>query len=167
MRNAASMVFAALTFLGMPQVHAQLAADDPDWKEVDAPAPPEFDLKRLVAVDVPVGGELKFGVDPATITIGKDWVVRYVLVASSPSGNINAMYEAIRCATGEFKTYARRTGDGPWSIALQPNWRSMQDNQPSRHAWRLAKQGACTGRAPASSVGEIVQSLKSPKVDNR
>ena len=111
MRSAASMVFAALTFLGMPQVHAQLAADDPDWKEVDAPAPPEFDLKRLVAVDVPVGGELKFGVDPATITIGKDWVVRYVLVASSRSGNFNAMYEAIRCATGEYKTYARRSGD--------------------------------------------------------
>lgn len=167
MRNAASLVFAVLAFLGMSQVHAQLAGEDPDWKEIDAPPPPEFDRKRLVAVDMPVGGELKFGIDPATIIIGKDGVVRYVLVASSPSGNFNAMYEAIRCATGEFKTYARRSGDSPWSIVSQPNWRSMQDNQPSRHAWRLAKQGACTGRAPASSASEIVQSLKSPKVDNR
>lgn len=167
MRKTSSLLLAVLLFLGLSQVYAQLAADDPDWKEVDAPAPPEFDRRRLVAVDMPVGGELKFGVDPTTITIGKDGVVRYVLVASSPSGNFNAMYEAIRCATGEFKTYARRSSDGPWSIVLQPNWRSMQDNQPSRHAWRLAKQGVCMGRAPASSATEIVQNLKSPKPDNR
>jgi hypothetical protein len=167
MRNSAGLLFAALLFLGMSNVFSQLAADDPDWKEIDAPAPPEFDRKRLVAVDMPVGGELKFGVDPTTITIGKDGVVRYVLVASSASGNFNAMYEAIRCATGEFKTYARRSADSPWAIVLQPNWRSMQDNQPSRHAWKLAKQGVCTGRAPASSATEIVQNLKSPKTDTR
>jgi hypothetical protein len=167
MFSVCRMVLAVFLGVVSMQALAQRAADDPDWKENDAPPAPEFDSKRLVRFDVVVGGALDFGVDPATITIGKDGVVRYVVVASSANGNLNAMYEAIRCATGEFKTYARRTGDSQWSAVQQPTWRSMQENMPSRHAFRLAKQGVCTGRAPASTVAEIVRGLTSPHSSNR
>jgi hypothetical protein len=167
MLNLLRLALAVLLGVASLQVLAQLAADDPDWKENDASPAPEFDRKRLVRFEVLIGGALEFGVDPATITIGKDGVVRYVVVASSANGNLNAMYEAIRCATGEFKTYARRSADSDWSAVQQPTWRSMQENMPSRHAFRLAKQGVCTGRAPASSVAEIVRSLTSPHSSNR
>lgn len=167
MRKPIRFMLAAAVGLCCVHAVAQLAAEDPDWQEIEAPAAPEFDRKRLVRFEMPIGGALEFGVDPATISIGKDGVVRYVMVASSPNGNLNAMYEAIRCATGEFKTYARRTGDTAWSAQKQPVWQSMQNQLNARHAWHLAKQGVCTGRAPATSVADILRSLKSPPQDNR
>ena len=37
-------------------------------------------------------------------------MVRYVVVATSDSGAVNAIYEGIRCDTGRFKVYARHNG---------------------------------------------------------
>jgi hypothetical protein len=143
---------------------AQLAADDPDWKESEAPAPPTFELNRLVPFEVSPNSALKWGFDPETMKITKDGLVRYVVVAQSPSGVVNAMYEAVRCTTGEWKTYARYNKDSGWSLADQPQWRGMRGYQPSHHALRLAQQGMCSGSAPALSVREVVQSVRQQNV---
>lgn len=138
---------------------AQIAADDPDWKESDTPAPPTFDLRRLVPFDVSVQSALKWGFDPETMTITGDGLVRYVVVAQSPNGVTNAMYEAVRCVTNEWKTYARFHKDSGWSKASDPQWLPLR-NQPSVHALRLAQQGLCNGRAPAQSVRDVVYRVK-------
>jgi hypothetical protein len=138
---------------------AQLAAEDPDWKESDAPAPPAFDLKRLVPFDGTIQSSMKWGFDPDTMKITGDGIVRYVVVAQSPGGATNAMYEAVRCATAEWKTYARFHKDSGWSKANDPQWLPLR-NQPSPHALRLAQQGLCNGRAPAQTVRDVVQSVK-------
>jgi CNP1-like family len=138
---------------------AQLAAEDPDWKESDTPTPPSFDMQRLVPFDVSVRSTLKWGFDPDTMKITGDGIVRYVVVAQSPGGATNAMYEAVRCATAEWKTYARFHKDSGWSQASDPQWLSLR-NQPSQHALRLAEQGLCNGRAPAQTVRDVVQSVK-------
>ena len=143
-------------------VSAQLVAD-PDWKETEAPAPPSFNKDQLIPVEMPKYVSLRFGVDPATLAITPDGIVRYVMVASNGSGSLSAMYEGIRCATGEVKTYARYTASGQWSAVAQPQWRGLNDQLPSRHALALARQGACDGRAAtASSVAGIVHALKGP-----
>jgi CNP1-like family len=138
---------------------AQLAAEDPDWKESDTPAPPTFDIKRLVPFDVSIQSALKWGFDPETMKITGDGIVRYVVVAQSPAGATNAMYEAVRCATNEWKTYARYNKDSGWSSASDPQWLPLR-NQPSQHALRLAQQGLCNGRAPAQTVRDVVQNVK-------
>jgi len=91
---------------------AQLTPPDPDWKELEAPPPPTFEVSRLVPFDVSINSALQFGVDAGTINIGRDGVVRYVIVARSTSGTINAMYEGLRCSTGEMRTYARYNASG-------------------------------------------------------
>lgn len=148
-------------------IHAQLVTIDPDWSESAVPPPPNYEVTRLLSFDVPGASTLKYGIDPNTITITAEGLVRYVVVASSASGAVNAMYEAIRCSTGEYKTYARRTVDAEWKSLAEPTWRSMQESQHVRYAFRLAQQGVCTGRAPASSVAAIVRNLKSPSSSNR
>ncbi len=140
---------------------AQLVPVDPDWKEQDAPPPPAFELKRLVAFDVSPNSSLKWGFDPETMKIGADSIIRYVVVAQSPSGAMNAMYEAVRCSTGEVKVYARYNKDSGWVTIKEPQWSSMR-SQVSIHALRLANQGMCTGAAPASSVREVVKSTQRP-----
>jgi hypothetical protein len=145
------------------QTPAFLTPDDPDWKETEVPPPPAFDVNKLVVFDTSPNSQLVFGVDPATIQISdKDGLVRYVMVATSTTGARNVMYEALRCSTGEFKTYARASPDGKWSHVSDPQWRSLFDNMPSKHALRFAKAGACDSRASAPSVYVLVSRLKNP-----
>ena len=140
---------------------AQGLVDNPDWQESEVPAPPVFSTDHLVAIEMPPYVSLQFGVDPATLAITADGIVRYVMVAINASGSLNAMYEGIRCATGEVKTYARASGSGAWSVVKEPEWRDLSDNLPSKHAIAFARQGACDGRAAAaSSAADILKNLK-------
>jgi hypothetical protein len=144
-----------------PFAQAQLPANDVDWKETDVPPPPAFDLQRLVRFEVNPNSSMVFGIDPQTIQISKqDGMVRYVVVARSDTGVVNAMYEGVRCTTGEFKTYARAFGDGKWRVQEQPEWVSLRAKLPSMHTARLARQGVCDGSAPMLSVREVVEALK-------
>ena len=137
--------------------------EEAEWKEAPVPAPPAFDVAKLVTLDVSPNSSLVYGVDPATIQISlTDSVVRYVMVARSPSGASNVMYEGIRCSTAEFKTYARYLPEGRWQMLDNSPWRSLYDNMPSKHPLRFAKSGACDGSAPPSSVRDVVRQMKSP-----
>lgn len=126
------------------------------------PAPPDFSKDRVIAIDMPRHVTLKVGVDPDTIVVGADGVVRYVIVMVNSTGSVNAMYEGIRCASDEFKTYARWSSSGTWSLVANPDWREVNGNMPSRHTLAFARQGGCINRL-APSKSEIVQTLKSPK----
>ena len=93
--------------------------------------------------------------------ITSDGIVRYVVVAQSPSGTVYATYEGIRCLTAEVKVYARYTSSKVWSMISKPEWKSLRDNQPSPHALAFARQGACDGRSTAMSTPQaIVDKLK-------
>ncbi len=142
---------------------AQYLPDEPEWKESEVPPPPMFDVKKLVIFDVSANSSLVYGIDPSTIRISKsDSLVRYVVVATSASGSQNIMYEGIRCSTGEFKTYARFSPEGRWNTVTNPQWKSLLDNMPSKHALRLARAGLCDSASPTLSVTEMVARLKSP-----
>jgi hypothetical protein len=142
---------------------AQVFSEAIDWKESEVPPPPAFNVNKLIAFDVPSSLSLTYGIDPSTVTISKsDGLVRYVVVATSASGARNVIYEALRCSTGEFKTYARYSPSGKWNPVTNPEWRSVFDNMPSKHPLHIAKAGACDGAAPAGSVPELVSKLKSP-----
>ena len=150
-----------LTSSGM----AQLLATDPDWKESEAPPPAALNLKGLVPFEVSTTSNLSWALDPAAVTIVGDGLVRYVAIARSQSGVLNALYEVINCSNGTVKTYARivaKESDAAarsWTIVSDPQWKSLRE-LPSKHALELAKQGVCTGDTAAQSVNEIVTSLK-------
>lgn len=134
---------------------------EPDWKELPAPPAPAFSADRLLPIEMPRYLNVRFGVDPGTFAISADGIVRYVVVATSESGAVNAMYEGIRCATGEVKTYARFGANGQWIKASDTKWQGLNDNLRSKHALALARQGVCDSRSTtASSVAEIIKALK-------
>jgi len=154
--------FVALALAGAClAVSAQVAPDDPDWKEVEAAPPPALRTSGLVPVDVP-GTSLRFGVDPASVSIGSDRIVRYVIVATSASGTVNAMYEGIRCDAGEVKVYARHNPDSGWVPARSAQWQSLHTTPNSRHSLEVARSGACLGRGPNGNAAQVVQDLRAP-----
>ncbi|MCC2635460.1 MAG: hypothetical protein K0S48_3346 [Ramlibacter sp.] len=140
----------------------QLADANPDWKEVEAPPPPAVRTQGLVAVDMPSGISLRFGVDPASVSVGADGVVRYVVVASSPTGAVNALYEGLRCESAEVKVYARHNPDSGWVPARDAQWQPLHSRPNSRHSLSIARNGACVGRGPSGTASEIVRSLRTP-----
>ena len=140
---------------------ANILLDNPDWKESEVPPPPAFEMGKLLTFTVTANQFMVYGVDPASISISSsDSVVRYVVVATSQSGVRNVMYEALQCARGEVKTYARVATGGEWQVVKDPQWRSVFEKTPSMHALAFAKIGACDDAAPATSVREIVYKLK-------
>jgi hypothetical protein len=131
---------------------------DPEWSESEAPPPPPA-LRTEGLVPVEVGSAaLRFGVDPASVTVGKDRIVRYVIVATSPSGTVNAIYEGIRCDRDEYRVYARHTGQG-WHPVDTP-WKSVKDGLEANHVRAVARAGACMGDAPSGTAKEIVRNLQ-------
>lgn len=146
--------------LASPHASSQVPSTDPDWKELEATAAPAFDVSRLIEFDVSSGSSLRFGVDPATIRIGSDDVVRYVVVARNDAGAFNAFYEGIRCSRGEFKSYARQAKGNAWVVVPDPVWRPMRDTGVSRHTLRFAQQGGCVGNSTPVNAAEIVRALR-------
>lgn len=145
---------------------AQLAAIDPDWKEKDIPPPPPFEAARVVDLEMPRHMAVKVGIDPDTVRVTTDGVVRYVAVARAPGGSVQASYEGIRCFTGDVKVYARAGGNGNWSPVPDPQWKPLRANQPSLHALAFARQAACEGQGAAtSSPATIIAKLKSPALE--
>jgi hypothetical protein len=155
-----------LALMAWGALQPAFAAED-DWKEVEAPPPPAYSKNDLIALNMPVNTALKFGIDPASLSIGSDDVLRYVMVAYAASGSTNALYEGLRCATGEIKTYARSTEPGRWNVAKEPEWRALDARDAAtRHAVILARQGACEGRVlAAQKVPDMIRLLRNPKAN--
>lgn len=136
---------------------AQLVPTDPDWKEQDAPAPPALRTEGLIPLPV-TGSSLRFGVDPASIAIGADGVVRYVVVAQG-EGVVNGIYEGIRCNTGEVKVFARHQPGAGWVASRSVDWLPLHDNRHARYSLVIARNGACVGHGTNSPASQIAKDL--------
>lgn len=132
-----------------------------DWKENEAPPPPPLRTRNLVPIDV-AGTSLRFGVDPESISIGSDGVVRYVVVATSNSGAVNGIYEGLKCNSGEVKVYARHNPDSGWVPAGNSEWRDVYSIPNTRYSLAIARSGACRQRAANVSPAQILQDLRLP-----
>lgn len=140
-----------------------LATDD-NWKEAAPPDPPAWSLSALIPVELTIRNNLQYGVDPSTVSIGTDYVVRYVVVAYIPGGGSNAFYEGLRCETGQVKTYARTTVPGQWNRVASPQWRELDLNvNANRHSLALARQSFCDNAAVGGrSAADLVRRLRNP-----
>lgn len=162
-RRFAALALASASFAAFAQLPP---AEDPDWKEKDVPPPPALRTSGLIPIEMPQGVTLRYGVDPDSISVGKDGVVRYVVVASSASGAVNAMYEGVRCSSGEVKVYARHNPDSGWVANGKQEWMQLSASGSTRHSLLIARTGACFGDAPNRNEAQIVRDLRSG-VDRR
>jgi len=161
-RWASLVLAAALLALAVPAGAQYADLDRADWKEDTPPPPPAYNINRLIEIEMPRISSIKMGVDPDTIRVNAETgIVRYVVVARGASA-VNASYEGIRCATGEYRVYARQVQGGPWTEVTDSEWKSVRDQSGVmvRHPYQLARGGMCIGTAVRTSVREIVRELK-------
>lgn len=137
--------------------------DDPRPKAVEeAPLqlPPYPKADRLLAFPVSSATDNRFSIDADSISVGKDGVVRYTLVAQSPSGASNVSYEGMRCGSREIKAYAFGKGDGTWTKARASDWRPIRHEDRNNQHQTLADFFFCPGRIMVRSPDEAVRALK-------
>jgi hypothetical protein len=134
--------------------------DAPQWEE-EAVAIPGFPQDaNLREFYVSATTTNRFFVDAESLSIGKDGVVRYVLVVKTGSGATNVSFEGIRCDTYELKVYASGRPDGNWSLARGSKWRPISNRQVNRHHLALAKELFCPFGSPIRSSAEGLEALR-------
>lgn len=152
--------FLLAALLAASAAQAQLVPPDPEWQEHAPPPPPPLRTHGLIPLDMP-GSSLRWGVDPASVSVGSDQVVRYVVVASGPQ-TVTGLYEGLRCQTGEVKVYMRHNGS-EWQPATGGEWKPLRDMAATRHSMQIARGGACMGRSAGLSPDHVVRALRAPQ----
>lgn len=137
--------------------------DDPDvrkWEEeaMQLPAfPQEANLREFY---VSATTTHKFHIDAATLSVGKDGVVRYVLVVRTSGGASNTTYEGIRCESGEYRIYATGHRDGTWLPTRKDEWRPIVNKPTNRHHAALARDYFCPGGGAILTPAEGREALR-------
>lgn len=129
------------------------------WKELEVQLPNAPKPENLLPFYVSAATENKFFVDGATLTVGSDGVVRYVLLVQSPQGGRNVTFEGMRCETRERRMYASGRLDGTWSKARKNEWDKIQDVSTNRHHAALFLEYFCPFGIPVRDAAEARKAL--------
>jgi hypothetical protein len=114
-----------------------------EWQELEVQLPAAPKQESLLPFYVSAATENRFFIDGATLSVGSDGVVRYVLLVLTPQGARNVTYEGMRCETRERRIYASGRQDGTWSKARKNEWLSIQEVYANRQHAALFLEYFC------------------------
>ena len=112
---------------GMPEEEQK--ADDSGWVnpfedrpfkegQTTLPAPPQD--ADLIPFSVNDSADFRFAVDPKSLSVGDDRVVRYTVVITSAGGGRNVSFEGLRCDAFERRIYATLPkGATEWAVVVR------------------------------------------------
>ena len=130
------------------------------WQEIAVQFPAVPAGTDLLPFDVSATATQRFALDAKSLTVGADGVIRYTLVTQSEAGARNVSYEAIRCASLEYKIYALGHADGTWSRARRDQWQPIVNNAMNRQQAALVQDYFCMANNPAGTAAEILRRLR-------
>jgi len=133
------------------------------WEEIEAELPLAPKAEDLLHFYVGPTATQKFSVDAKSLSIGKDGVVRYTLVAVSSGGAKNISFEGIRCASFEKKIYALGREDGTWARSRRDQWEGIVRSKVNRQHAALALDYFCSGLTIMGNEKDMLQRIKSGK----
>jgi hypothetical protein len=149
--------------LAQSQFDEDFDDENKPWEEITVQLPPAPKSENLLSFYVSPTATQKFAVDSQSINVGKDGVVRYILVSVSPEGAKNVSYEGIRCATFEKKVYAIGRDDGTWARSRRDQWEMIVRGGANRQHAALALDYFCSNLTVAGNEKEMIKRLKTKK----
>lgn len=147
-------------FGGPVVVPYQEDEDKKEWQEVDAPLPPPPQEASLQRFYVSAMADNVFQIDLASLSVGSDGVIRYVLVVQTPGGGRNVSFEGMRCETRERRLYAFGRPDGTWAMARSKQWAVVENKVVNRHHAALMTEYFCPDGIAVRTADEAVAVLR-------
>ena len=161
MKRLAAFALAAQAAVGVAQPKSdwEIEVERRGWTEGEYKLPPPPKADDLIEFYVSAGTDFRFFIDGQSISIGKDGVVRYTLLARSPSGTENVTYEGIRCSEGKYRVYAYgRSGTG-WTERTS-DWRPIEAKTVQRSHHALWREYFCPMKVPLFDQAEGIDALR-------
>lgn len=138
--------------------------NDPDepkkWVELEVKLPAYPGEEKLLQFVGAAAVPHRFFLDPDSLSVGGDGVVRYAMVVKAGGGASNTSYEGIRCDVRQYKIYAVGRRDGNWTTARDPQWRDIDFRDANRPHNVLYHGILCEGRTPVKSARNAVNNLR-------
>lgn len=161
----AKKIFMSLAWLMVAcgaSARASVEDDEPvkAWVESEIGLPVSSTPKRLVNLDLGPNAENRFAVDRESIVVGKDGVIRYMMVVRSPTGATTISYEGIRCETRERRFYAYGRADGQWSRARNESWQRIEPRAINAYALVLYRDYFCPTGILVRDANEAAMALE-------
>lgn len=127
-------------------------------REVDFPPPPVQD--NLVPLDAEaIGSGYEYFVDTASVSLGGDLVLRYVVVLESGTGSSAIYYEGMRCETRQVKTYGFVTRQGAFKPMASSRWTPFRSSGPYAYRHLLAELYMCDREGWPISEKQVLERL--------
>jgi len=140
--------------------------EEKEFKEADVELPAYPTESDLIEFLVRRNSTNRYYVDPKSISIGPDRVVRYSAVIKSQSGALNTSYEGLRCKTSEFKVYAYGIRSGEWTRARESQWRQVERSSAD-FRFTLYKDYFCDVEAIAGrNAKDLIANVKGNPLNN-
>lgn len=129
---------------------------------VHFPAQVPADDSGLVEVPLPsASGEMRFMVDPGSVSRAEPSLVRYTLVARSRSGYRNVSYEGLNCDDNTWHIYATWDAAGKrWAANSDKTWTRANVVSNSDVHGVLDHDFWCKGAMAAGDPKELMQRLR-------
>ncbi len=153
-------LFPVSSFGKTEYLNPDFVEDTTHWEEVAASLPPYPKDENLVPVNVSSVTSNKYMVDAASVSVGKDQVVRYTIIIESTRGARTVNYEGLRCDTAERKIYAFGQSDGTWTENKRAAWEVIKARSLLSYRKALYEDIFCDIGIPVRSAEEGVRKLK-------
>ena len=157
----ATFVLACNPARAQSQFEEEFDDTEKPWQEIATQLPAMPLAENLIPFEtISAIATHSFAIDAKSLSVGSDGVVRYTLVATSPSGAKAISYEGIRCHSFERKLYAFGHTNGTWSRSRRDQWESIPRHTTNNHHATLASEYFCDGRAVVGGANEIIYRVK-------
>lgn len=158
-RRCRIVVALCLTVFATAAAAALFDDEEPPWQEAALVLPPAPNAATLRPFTVGGGSRNLYFVDEASVSVGSDEVVRYVLVVRAPGGAENVTFEGIRCASGERRIYAAGHA-GQWVPMKRSEWQPLGAHAYNQPRAALAYDYFCDGPVPPRNREHALRRLQ-------
>lgn len=132
------------------------------WKESQTMLPPAPQDEDLLPIEAPRAHPgYDYFIDRKSISRGADGVMRYTVVARSPSGTRNAFHEGLRCFDDTVRTYGFASSDGVLRATTTDQWRPLAHRGSRGYQEYLGNVIMCDRQGYAWDPDKAVKALTS------
>jgi hypothetical protein len=133
----------------------------PQWREARTMLPAAPRTETLLRIEAPRGqGGYEYFIDPDSLSLGTDGVMRYTVVARSPSGASTAFHEGMRCHDDTVRTFGYTGSDGIMRPIAGDQWRVFASRGSRGYQDYLRNVIMCDKNGHAWAPEKAVQALR-------